>query len=259
MSNDTNRMPVLFVGHGSPMNAIEDNAFTNEWMKIAEQLPTPKAILSISAHWYTSGSRLNDSQSPKTVYDMYGFPKKLYELKYEVSGAPELAHLTKDLLHKNTQIDNGWGIDHGTWSVLCRMYPKADIPVYQLSVDHNAPAEEHYKMGQDLSALRDKGVLIVGSGNVVHNLSQVDFDMDGGYPYAYEFDQYIKNHILRRNYENVIHYERAGKTANLAFPIPDHFYPLLYILGATEEGDKISIYNEACTLGSLSMTSYLFV
>lgn len=254
----SNRMPVLFVGHGSPMNAIEDNPYTKGWMDIAERIPRPTAILAVSAHWYTKGSRINDSLQPKLIYDMYGFPKELYEVQYNVEGSPELANTAKELIHKEITVDNSWGIDHGTWSVLCRMYPKADIPVVQLSIDRSAPAEEHYLLGQELSALRDKGVLILGSGNVVHNLSLVRFDMEQGFPWAQEFDQYIKNKILSKNHEDVIHYKRAGEMAELAFYTPDHYYPLLYVLGASQEADKISVYNESSTMGSLSMTSYLF-
>lgn len=258
MNESFNKMPVLFIGHGSPMNAIEDNSYTEEWSEIAKKLPRPKAILSISAHWYTSGSRINDETSPKMIYDMFGFPKELYNLKYPVSGAPELAHLTKELLGTEIVIDNTWGIDHGTWSVLCKMFPEADIPVFQLSIDRYASAEEHYKLGKKLNSLREKGVLILGSGNVVHNLALVDFDMEAGFPWAEEFDSFIKEKIEQRKYNDVIHYEKAGQVSKIAFHSPDHYYPLLYVLGASEEQDKLNIYNASCVFGSLSMTCYLF-
>ena len=252
------KAPVLFVGHGSPMNAIEDNEFTRSWQKIADSIPRPTAILAVSAHWYTAGSRTSDAETPELIYDMYGFPDALYQVKYPVPGAPELARMTQTLLQRNVELDTDWGIDHGTWSVLCKMYPEANIPVYQLSVDHQANAEAHFQMGQQLRSLREQGVLIFGSGNVVHNLARLDWENRGGYPWAVAFDGYIKEKILAREYESVIHYKKAGSSAALAFSRPDHFYPLLYALGAAEESDTISVYNDACTLGSISMTSYLF-
>lgn len=254
----TGRMPVLFVGHGSPMNAIEDNPYSRAWGELGEKLPRPKAILSISAHWYAKKTRANDSEHPKTVYDMYGFPEALYQVTYCVPGAPELARRTKALVSAEVVIDNSWGIDHGTWSVLCRMYPGKDIPVYQLSVDSSAPPEAHYKIGQEISALRDSGVLILGSGNIVHNLAKINWRMSGGYPWAVAFDGYVKDQILKRSDESVIHYQAAGASAELAFVTPEHFYPLLYVLGASGPDDQVSVFNDACTLGSISMTSYLF-
>lgn len=252
------KMPVLFIGHGSPMNAIEDNEFTRSWVSIGEKITKPKAILSISAHWYTDGTRICDELHPKQIYDMYGFPRELYNLKYPVLGSPELAHITMELLHREVPIDNSWGIDHGTWSVLCHMFPKADIPVYQLSIDRKLDTEAHYMLGQELSSLRDQGVLVLGSGNVVHNLAKINWEQEGGYPWAEEFDNYIKEAILEGDYQKVIHYERLGKASELAFVTPDHFYPLLYVLGATGPNDKVEVYNDACVLGSLSMTGYLF-
>ena len=252
------KIPVLFIGHGSPMNAIEDNQYTKNWEKIASKFPKPKAILSISAHWYTNGSFINDSDNPKMVYDMYGFPDELYNLVYNSKGATELAHLKKDLIKKNVEIDNSWGLDHGTWSVLCKMYPEADIPVYQLSVDATASAETHFQIGKEISSLREQGVLIFGSGNVVHNLGRINWEMDGGELWAVDFDGFIKEKIIRREYEDVINYKNAGESSKLAFVTPDHFYPLLYILGTSKDDDKLSIFNDSCVMGSLSMTSYLF-
>ena len=254
------RMPALFVGHGSPMNAIEDNEFSLTWEKIAKEIPKPEAILSVSAHWYTDGTRVNDSEEPRMVYDMYGFPEELYQVQYPVKGAAKLARYTKELIEKDIKdvdIDN-WGIDHGTWSVLCRMYPEADIPVFQLSIDRNAGAEEHFRIGQELSALREKGVMILGSGNVVHNLFQINWDMTGGFQWAVEFDDYIKTKIIARQVMDVVDYTLAGKIAKMAVPTPDHFYPLLYVLGAMKEDDKLTIYNDKTTFGSISMTCYLF-
>jgi 4,5-DOPA dioxygenase extradiol len=258
MENKVKKMPALFVGHGTPMNAIEDNDYTRKWAKIASNIPKPEAILSISAHWYTDGSRITDEAHPKMIYDMYGFPEELYRIEYKAKGAPELAHLTKNLIKRDVMIDNSWGYDHGTWSVLNKMYPEADIPVYQLSVDGSADAETHFQIGQEISALREKGVLILGSGNVVHNLSRISWGMQGGYPWAIDFDNYIKDKIIKKQYRDVIDYERAGKSSELAFFTPDHFYPLLYVLGTSREDDRLSIFNDSCAMGSMSMTCYLF-
>ena len=252
------KMPSLFVGHGSPMNAIEDNMYTEKWLEIADEIGRPKAILSISAHWYTKGSRITDSPQLKTIYDMYGFPKELYEVKYDVQGSPEFAQNTINLISKSVSVDNSWGCDHGTWSVLCRMYPNADIPVYQLSIDYSIENNEHFKIGQEIAALRDKGVMIMGSGNIVHNLSRLNWNMNGGYSWADEFDNYIKDKILLKEYNDIIQYKKAGESADFAFTSPDHFIPLLYVLGATKSDDELVVFNDSCTMGSLSMTSYLF-
>jgi 4,5-DOPA dioxygenase extradiol len=253
-----NRMPALFVGHGSPMNAIEENQFVSEWKNLSNKFPRPEAILSVSAHWFTEGTRVTDSLTPKTIYDMYGFPRELYKIVYKAERSPYFAHLTQNMINCKVTIDNSWGYDHGTWSVLHRVYPEADIPVFQLSIDRHAPASEHYKIGQQLRTLREQGVLIFGSGNIVHNLARINWDMEGGYPWAEEFDAYIKENIMERKDENIIDYQKAGASASLAFTILDHFAPLLYVLGASERTERITVFNDACMLGSLSMTSYLF-
>lgn len=258
MEKTIKKMPILFVGHGSPMNAIGVNDYSSNWAKIADKIPKPVAILAISAHWYTDGSRITDAVNPKMVYDMYGFPDELYKIEYKAKGSPELAQLTKNLIKQEVSIDNSWGYDHGIWSVLCKMYPDADIPVYQLSVDQNASANAHFQIGQEISALREKGVLIIASGNVVHNLSKINWEMEDGHPWAIEFDNYIKEKIIGKQYQEVINYKTAGKCAELAFTTPEHFYPLLYILGASKDDDRLSVFNDSCTLGSLSMTCYLF-
>ncbi len=253
------KMPVLFVGHGSPMNAIEDNQYTRTWRSIAERIPKPEAILSVSAHWFTRGTRIMNEENPKTIYDMYGFPKELYEVKYNTAGSPGMAEISKELISRETEYDNSWGIDHGTWSVLVHMYPDRDIPVFQISIDADAPPETHYKIGKELSALRERGVLLFGSGNIVHNLIRVDWSKAGeGFDWAYGFDDYIYENILKKNYNNIIDFSRAGVAAKLAVPTPDHFYPLLYALGASDEDDKVSVYNKSCELGSLTMTGYLW-
>lgn len=252
------RMPALFVGHGSPMNAIEENRFVDEWKALGNKMPRPEAILSVSAHWFTDGTRVTDAGEPKTIYDMVGFPDELYRIVYNAKGSPHFAHLAQNEISRSVTIDNSWGYDHGTWSVLHRIYPAADIPVFQLSVDRYAPVSEHYKIGQELSKLREQGVLILGSGNVVHNLARVNWGMEGGYPWAEEFDAYIKENIFRRKDENVIHYQGAGASSSLAFTTLDHFAPLLYVLGASEKTEHVTVFNDSCVLGSLSMTSYLF-
>lgn len=252
-------MPVLFVGHGSPMNAIEDSSYSRTWRSIAAKLPKPQVILSVSAHWYTYGTKIMNQENPKTIYDMYCFPKELYEVSYNTPGSPETARVCKELISKETRFDDSWGIDHGTWSVLVHMYPERDIPVFQISIDADAPPETHYQIGKDLSPLREQGVLIFCSGNIVHNLRLVDWHKASkGFDWAYEFDEYIYENVLKKNHENIINFRRAGDVAKLAVPTPDHFYPLLYALGASSEEDKISVYNKSCELGSLTMTCYLW-
>lgn len=254
-----NKMPALFVGHGSPMNAIEENQFVEEWRKLSNKIPKPEAILSISAHWFTDGTRVMASETAKTIYDMYGFPEELYRVIYNAKGSPHYAKEVKSLISREVIIDNSWGYDHGTWSVLHRIYPEADIPVFQLSVDRNATAAQHYRIGQELNKLREQGVLIFGSGNVVHNLSKIDWNKENeGYSWAEEFDNNISENILERKDQSVIDYQKIGNCASLAFTTMDHFAPLLYVLGATNNEDKITVFNKAYALGSLSMTSYLF-
>jgi len=252
------RMPALFVGHGSPMNAIEDNKYVQGWKEIAGLFDKPKAILVVSAHWVTQGTRINDAIKPKQIYDMFGFPEELYKLVYDVSGSPDFSAETINHIKREVIVDNSWGMDHGAWSVLCKMYPDGDIPVFQLSIDNKASAEAHFQIGREISSLRDKGVLILGSGNVVHNLSRINWDIEGGYPWAEEFDNYIKSNIIDKKYANVINYKLVGQSSNLAFFTTEHFYPLLYVLGASYEDDTLSIFNQSCLMGSMSMTCYLF-
>ncbi|MGI6162218.1 MAG: 4,5-DOPA dioxygenase extradiol [Christensenellales bacterium] len=253
------KMPVMFVGHGSPMNAIEDNIYTRGWKEMAKRVPKPKAIVSISAHWYTKGTKIMNEDNPKTIYDMYGFPRELYDIVYSPPGNPKLAACAKELITKDSVFDNSWGIDHGTWSVLVHMYPKRDIPLFQISIDAAAPPKAHYQIGKNLKVLRDEGVLLFGTGNIVHNLRLINWGMeDKGFDWAYDFDDYIKENIQKGNHENIINYQSLGETAKLAVPITDHFNPILYILGASEKDDEVSIYNNNCMMGSLSMTSYLF-
>lgn len=252
------KAPAIFVGHGSPMNAIEDNIYTRGFADITKRFDTPKAILAVSAHWYTAGHRVNDEDSPNMIYDMYGFPQELYQLKYPAKGAPNAAGEIKKLLAGEVITDNGWGIDHGTWSVLVHMYPNADIPVVSLSVDLTGTPKKLFDIGSKLKQLRDDNILILGSGNIVHNLRNVNWNMQNGYDYAYEFDGYIKQNILKGDYDAVQNYHNAGDCAKKAFPTLEHFYPLYYVLGASGKSDDITVFNEGCLLGSISMTSYMF-
>ncbi len=253
------KMPILFVGHGSPMNAIEDNTYSRVWREMAKKIPKPKSIVSISAHWYTSGTKIMNEEKPKTIYDMYGFPQELYEIIYSPPGNRELAQNAKELITRESVFDSSWGIDHGTWSVLVHMYPARDIPVFQISVDAAAPPEVHYQIGKELKPLRDEGVLLFGTGNIVHNLPLIDWGIGAkGFDWAYEFDDFIKENIEKANHGDILRYQSLGRTAKLAVPTPDHFNPLLYILGASDEEDNVSVYNNSCLMGSMSMTSYLF-
>jgi len=250
--------PVIFIGHGTPMNAIEDNEFTREWKKIAATIPKPDAILSVSAHWVTKGTKVLTSDEPETIHDFYGFPKSLYDIEYKAKGSPKFSDKTINLLGNAAVGDTEWGLDHGTWSVLHIMYPNADIPVYQLSIDRYASPQELFEIGKKLRPLREENILIMGSGNIVHNLGMVDFSIEGGYEWAYDFDNYIKEKIEKRDFESILNYKSLGYIAKNSIPTTEHFNPLLYVLGATNEYDKAEIYNNSCMAGSLSMTSYVF-
>lgn len=254
-------MPVVFSGHGSPMIALEHNEITEGMTavgrKVLEQYGKPKAILAISAHWYVRGTYIQSAPEPKQVYDMYGFPKELYEVKYPVKGNPDLTADVKALLGDAVSVRDDWGIDHGTWTVLCHMFPKADIPVVQLSVNRGLSAQASYNLGARLAPLRDKGYLIFGSGNIVHNLRETNWDMvHEGTPMTAAFDKYIVDAIAKRDDEAVIQYEK-GPHADYAVPTPDHFLPIPYILGATQ-GEKATFFNQIFDLGSMDMTGFTF-
>ena len=254
------RMPVLFVGHGSPMNAIEDNFYSRSWQAMGKNLPRPKAILSISAHWLTNVTKVTAMKQPKTIHDFGGFPKKLFDAEYPAPGSPEMANFTKELVtHSHIQSDESWGLDHGTWSVLLPMYPAADIPVYQLSIVYEQPPAYHYEIGKQLNKLRDKGVLIIGSGNLVHNLGMIDWS--GGnkvYDWAKEFDTRFADWIMKGDHKSIMDYQKIlGKTADMAHPSNDHLLPLFYILGLQQKNDKISFFNDKMDMGSISMRSII--
>lgn len=256
------KMPVLFLGHGNPMNAIEDNQFTRGFKNIAKTLPKPNAIICISAHWYTKGTKVTAMDFPETIHDFGGFPKELFKQQYPAKGDFELAKKTKELLHPSlVELDEKWGLDHGTWSVLKHLYPNADIPVIQLSIDYTKDAQYHFELAKQLSKLRDKGVLIIGSGNIVHNLRLVDwrnFDKDNyGHDWAIEARETINKHLLDGNYKPLLEYKKQSKALQLAIPTPDHFLPLIYSLGLQQKNENISLFNDKLVAGSLSMTSLL--
>ena len=257
---NTARMPVLFLGHGSPMNAIEENQFVAGFRNIAQTLPLPNAILCISAHWFTKGTKVTAMPKPRTIHDFGGFPKALYEVQYPAPGNPELAALTKQLLDPTlVELDEKWGLDHGAWSVIKHLYPNADVPVIQMSIDYSQPAQYHYELAQKLSALRHKGILIIGSGNIVHNLGLVDFqnfDKDNyGYDWAIEARETMNGYLVDGNYQPLIQFEKQGKAIQLAIPTPDHYLPLIYTLGLQEKGENLTLFNDKLLAGSLSMTS----
>lgn len=251
-------MPVIFVGHGSPMNAIETNAYTQEWRAIGKKIK-PKAILMVSAHWFTRGLYTQDTELPEIINDMYGFPRELYEVNYQVHGNQELTQAILNRVSQKVQIQNDWGIDHGAWSVLNHMYPNKDVPVVQLSVDATGNPENYVRIGRELQALRDEDVLIIGSGNIVHNLRMVDFHQAGGYDWAYSFDAKVKEAILSGHDDRLLQdYATTMPEARLAVPTTEHFDPLFYILGARTPEDRVTVFNEDCTMGSMSMTGYIF-
>jgi 4,5-DOPA dioxygenase extradiol len=246
-------MPVLFLGHGSPMNAIEDNEFNQAWEQVATQIPRPKAILCISAHWETRGAQVTAMERPRTIHDFYGFPDELFRKQYPAPGSPALAEqIIQSLGATKVEHDHAWGLDHGTWSVLCRMYPAADIPVVQLSLDRNLEPAGHYQLSRLLNPLRHAGVLVVGSGNIVHNLRVLVWE-DRAFDWAVEYDLKVKQWILDDDHKSVIHYEKYGQAALLAVNSAEHYLPLLYILGLREKGEPVSFFADKVTYGSLSM------
>lgn len=256
----TIQMPVLFVGHGSPMNAIEDNEFVRGWRDLGKSLPEPAAILCVSAHWETRGTSVTAMAKPITIHDFGGFPQELYEIQYPAQGNPGLAKEIKGIIKiTETGLDEKWGLDHGCWSVLRGMYPAADLPVVQLSLDYSKPAQYHYELAGELSSLRKKGVLIIGSGNMVHNLGLVDWnniDRPGfGYDWAIEANEKMKKLILANDHKSLIDYRSQGKAFELAIPTPEHYLPLLYALALKEADEELNFFNDKAVGGSQSMTS----
>jgi 4,5-DOPA dioxygenase extradiol len=258
--SSTERMPVLFLGHGSPMNAIQENEFVAGFRNVAKQLPKPKAILCISAHWFTQGTKVTAMEMPKTIHDFGGFPQALYDVQYPAKGSPELAKETKQILQPAiVELDEKWGLDHGAWSVIIHLYPDADVPVIQMSIDYTKPAQYHYELAKKLNSLRYKGILIIGSGNIIHNLRLADFpniNKDNyGYDWAIEAKEKINGYLVNGNYQPLLDYEKQSKALKLAIPTPDHYLPLIYTLGLQQKGETISLFNDKLVAGSLSMTS----
>lgn len=251
------RLPVIFFGHGNPMNALADNAYTRAWRQICASFPTPRAVLCVSAHWYVPYTAVTAMRSPRTIHDFGGFPRELFEFQYPAPGSPEIASEVRDLLGASTRLDDAWGLDHGAWSVLCHAYPDANVPVIQLSIDETLPARAHYELGGKLAALREQGVLIVGSGNLVHNLHAYGWGrrVIDPYDWAVRFEEQARAWMLAGNHQPLIGYETLGKDAALAAPTPDHYLPLLYVLGAQLAGDDVSFPVKGVDGGSISMLS----
>jgi 4,5-DOPA dioxygenase extradiol len=248
-------MPALFVGHGSPLNAVEDNEFSRAWTALAKTLPRPKAVLCVSGHWETEGTRVTAGERPETIHDFGGFPRRLHEFEYPAPGSPWLAKLvTVTVRGARVGLDERRGLDHGAWSVLCRLFPKADIPVAQLSLDAGRTARRHLALGRELAPLRREGVLVLGTGNISHNLGLMRWE-DSAFDWAVEFDAAIKRAVAAGDDAAVAEYEKLGEPARLAVPTPDHFWPLLYVLGVREKGEPATFFTEKVTLGSMSMTS----
>lgn len=254
-SDSASVMPVLFVGHGSPMNAIEDNSFHRSWRELGSRLPTPRAVLCISAHWETRGVRVTASERPETIHDFSGFPRALFEVQYPAPGSPELARRTIELLAPEPVApDTAWGLDHGAWSVLCAMYPEADVPVVQLSLDTARPAAFHYDLAKRLAPLRREGVLILGSGNVVHNLGVYRYGERAPYDWALRWDETVRRALLAGEHQALLAYEDQGPDARRAVPTPEHYFPLLYAAALQGEGEELHLFNTVVE-SSLSMTS----
>lgn len=260
LSEQEQLMPVLFVGHGSPMNGIEDTEFSRRWTQMAKDIPVPKAVLVVSAHWFTKGTKITAMDFPETIHDFGGFPEELFAVQYPAPGNKILAKETADLLHSaNVELDHDWGLDHGTWTVVRHMYPGADIPVLQLSIDYTKGPQYHYDLAKELYALRKKGVLIIGSGNMVHNLRMVAWDRlndaEYGYDWAKDINEKFKSLIQDGDHQPLINYSTLGKDALLAIPTPEHYLPLMYTLGLKHNKDDVSFFNDKAVGGSLTMTS----
>lgn len=261
-TNEKRIMPALFMGHGSPMNAIEDNVYTRGMEQIAKNLPEPKAILCISAHWETRGTYVTAMEHPRTIHDFGGFPRALYEVQYPAPGAPELARRVQELVKStHVELNEDWGLDHGCWSVVKFLYPIANVPIAELSIDYSQPAAYHYALAKELTALRSEGVMIVASGNIVHNLRRIDWahieDAGFGYDWADRFNEKVKRLIVEGYDESLLKMDRKEEDYRFAVPSPDHFLPLLYVLGVRTKDDKATFFNDSLVGGSLSMTSLM--
>jgi 4,5-DOPA dioxygenase extradiol len=255
---ENRRMPVLFVGHGSPMNGIEETPFTEAWRAEAASFPRPRAILCISAHWETEGTFVTSMPHPRTIHDFYGFPDELYQVSYPAPGSPKLAETICGLVRSTVVGPDdafSWGLDHGAWVVLRRMYPEADIPVVQLSLDRTREPRCHYELAREIAPLRDEGVLIVGSGNLVHNLRMLQWDAEQPYPWAARFDRLAAGLILAGEHDRLVAYPELGEDGRLAVPTNEHYLPLVYALGLRDEGEEAGFFAEGIVYGSISMRS----
>ena len=255
----TTKMPVLFLGHGSPMNAIEENEFVTGFRTIAKEIPKPNAILCISAHWETKGTFVTAMQNPPTIHDFGGFPKQLFEVQYPAPGSPDLAKEAQSLITK-TQVglDDKWGLDHGAWSVIKHLYPHVDIPVIQMSIDYSQNPQYHYELAKEIKSLREKGVLVIGSGNIVHNLRMVEWKRLNeifGYDWAIEANEKMKTYIQKGEHQELIDFRSQGKAFDLAIPTPEHYLPLLYSLALQDKNEGVILFNDKAVAGSLAMTS----
>lgn len=259
-SDLSERMPVVFVGHGNPMNAITDNEYRKVWYELGSRLVRPSAVLCVSAHWLTDGTYVTVSDKPQTIHDFYGFPDELFKVNYPVSGARNYAEETiSNVTTTKVLKDSEYGLDHGAWSVLMNMYPDADIPVYQMSIDITKSAEYHFNLAKELSFLRNRGVIVIGSGNVVHNLRMVKWREEAQpYDWALEFDEIVKKSIENDNPSTLTEYEKLGEIGNAAHPTNDHFLPLFYTLGLRKKSDKYKFFNDKIDMGSISMRSVIF-
>ena len=252
----SNPMPAIFFGHGNPLNALHDNAWTQGWAAVGRSVPRPKAVVCVSAHWYLPATLVTAQGRPRTIHDFGGFPRELYRVQYPAPGAPELAGRVRELLAPvDVGLDEQWGLDHGTWSVLCHVFPDADVPVIQLSIDETQPAQFHYETGKRLGSLRDEGVLVIGSGNLVHNLHAYAWGQQVAEPldWAARFDALARELMLAGDDEPLVNYERLGRDAMLSAPTPDHYLPLLYVLALRREGEQVSFPVEGFDGGSISM------
>jgi len=253
-TRNSSRMPVVFFGHGSPMNTLERNRYTEVWRKLGESIPPPKAILCISAHWYTEGTAVTAMSQPKTIHDFYGFPQALFDVQYPAPGDPQLASRVRELLAPaDVGLDESWGLDHGTWSVLKHAYPGADVPVVQLSIDGTQLPQFHYETGRRLAPLRDEGVLVAGSGNVVHNLRLMKRAGGAPFDWAVRFNEKIRDALASRDHRALIDFEKIGEDARLSVPTPEHYLPLLYVAGLQGKDEPMSFVVDGYDLGSVSM------
>lgn len=253
--------PVFFIGHGSPMNGIEQNIFSKKWHEIGKTIDLPCAVLVVSAHWLTKGTLVTAMSEPKTIHDFGGFPQELFNVQYPAPGSPFLAEETAKLITStNVGLDHDWGLDHGTLTVVRHMFPDANVPVLQLSIDYNKPAAYHYNLAKELYNLRKRGVLVIGSGNMIHNLRMIDWNNMAepgfGFDWAKSLNEIFKKKILTKDHKDLIEYDRLGEAARLAIPTPDHYYPMLYALALMNNKDDVSIFNDEYVGGSLSMTSF---